>query len=216
MKQLLQLLILSNIIFLFLNSCSNEASTEVVSLEDILPTSVKYSEETLKDTTRVYKEPKHSHDTITNLDKVLYEQFPELKEEIDLTPERFFVDRLRPLAKIVKTLKLDSTQIHLVVWNFKDSIQTENAFFNWLDNFGENQDEIRVGDNFRYKTQGNFIYVGEVDLIYAYAADSFDYDVIDRLINQTYGKDWKYSVQQAKGKRAKWLALPEDAQSAEL
>jgi len=217
MKHLRLLKNYSPILFtVFFISCSSSPKTEAVDLEDVLPSSKKYTEEQAKDSVRVYTEPKHSHDNFTLLDTVLYEQFPELIPVLNLTPDRFFVDRLRPTSKINKTINLDSVAIQFVVWEFTDSIQTENAFFNWLDNFGEDQDALRIAEPFRYKESANYIYVGQQKIVYVYAQEIFDYSPFEQLIETVYGKEWKYCVHQQKGKRAKWLVLPTDVENTNL
>ena len=217
MKHLKYLKTYSTILFIvILTSCSSASENEPGDLKDILPSSNKYAEEKLTDTVRVYQEPLHSHDDFTFLDTVLYEQFPQLKSVLNVTPNRFFIDRLNPQSKLSKSISIDSVAVAFIVWEFKDSIQTENAFFNWLDNFGEEQDVIRVGEIFKYKETGNYIYVGKDKLVFVSSSEMFNFSPFKSLIEKVYGKEWKYSVHQPKGQRAKWLVLPEDVKNSEL
>lgn len=201
---------------LFLFGCSAKPSNEIIDIKDVLPTSKNYAEEKLKDTTQVFQKSEHTHDSFSLLDTVLYEQFPQLKPILNLTPDRLFVDRLRPVSKVNKTILIDSVGVEFVIWEFQDSIQTENAFFNWLDNFGKSQDAIRVGDTFRYKESGNYIYVGLQKIVYVFSNELFDFTPFQSLIESVYGINWKYCVHQQKGKRAKWLVLPEDVKNSKL
>ena len=193
------------VLFFFLFSCSNKKKDETVDLSDITTSSERYKEgkvEVKKD-----KKIKVSFtDTldvhfIGILDSLNINDSVVRKLDIVSFPDRFGA---KSITKFYWKEITDS--INFIDWEFTDSLKTENAFYNWIDCFGENCRSIKIGDKVKIQKRGLLVLVNEKHLIVIDSDKKIDYlKWVSLLKNQLFGENWKYIVFQPKKGKAVWM-----------
>ena len=111
--------------------CTSGAKEEVVNLSEITTSSERYKEGDIKSK----KETKeiNTYDSLNTTLKYFIDTLGINKESIEITTKFDFIDRFEneTQQKINILFGLDSVSMNY--WEFKDSVQTMNAFYNWLD-----------------------------------------------------------------------------------
>jgi len=94
------------------------------------------------------------------------------------------------------------------VYNFSDSIKLNNAFYNWLDCFGSDCDEVKLNHDIEsVKTPPSFTLVYDtvlVDVKYLCEHEKNDWKSFQKSIIDTYGKNYRYRIDVNCGGPLKW------------
>ena len=193
------------VLFFFLFSCSNKKKEETVDLSEITTSSERYKEGKLE--SKKDKKKKVSFtDTLDVhfkgiLDSLNINDSVVRKLDIVSFPDRFGA---KSITKFYWKEITDS--INFIDWEFTDSLKTENAFYNWIDCFGENCISIKIGDKVKIQKRGLLVLVNEKHLIVIDSDKKIDYlKWVSLLKNQLFGENWKYVVFQPKKGKAVWM-----------
>ena len=195
--------------FLFLSfilfSCSNNKKEETVDLSEITSSSERYKEG--KSEVKKKKEKELNFiDTLDVrfkgiLDSLKINDSVVRKLDIVLFPDRFGA---KSITKFYWKEKKDS--INLLDWEFSDSLKTENAFYNWIDCFGENCKSIKIGDKIKIQKRGLLILVNDKHLLVIDATSKIDCESWIKLVgSQKFGDTWKYIVYQPQKGKSTWM-----------
>ena len=195
--------------FLFLSfilfSCSNNKKEETVDLSEITSSSERYKEG--KSEVKKKKEKELNFiDTLDVrfkgiLDSLKINDSVVRKLDIVLFPDRFGA---KSITKFYWKEKKDS--INLLDWEFSDSLKTENAFYNWIDCFGENCKSIKIGDKIKIQKRGLLILVNDKHLLVIDATSKIDCESWIKLVgSQKFGDTWKYIVYKPQKGKSTWM-----------
>ena len=189
----------------FLFSCSNNKKEETVDLSEITSSSERYKEG--KSEVKKKKEKELNFiDTLDVrfkgiLDSLKINDSVVRKLDIVLFPDRFGA---KSITKFYWKEKKDS--INLLDWEFSDSLKTENAFYNWIDCFGENCKSIKIGDKIKIQKRGLLILVNDKHLLVIDATSKIDCESWIKLVgSQKFGDTWKYIVYQPQKGKSTWM-----------
>lgn len=192
---------LLSILMLFFISCSSNLEVETVSLEDILPkSSYPTSNQDVEDTGDSTSTSSFKSDLLKAIqDSALH--FSETPYSVKLFP-----DRLRHVVRHQELIVLDSDSIALTAWQFSDSLTTINAFYNWLDCFGDNCSEIKIGEEVKFSKNSVLTLVSNYHLVHITSSKSFDMikwqnEIVPSLFPDEF---WIYALSQSAKKKAKW------------
>ena len=125
-------------------------------------------------------------------------------EEVQPLNKQYLPDRFGALSSD-KFILIDETDtVKYCRWVYKDSVKLLSAFYNWLDNFGEDRNSVRVGDEVNFSTEAFQIYVSDSTLIYVEGdrATSRWLAFHDSL---GLGSTWKFAIEQRRAGKAKWF-----------
>jgi hypothetical protein len=193
------------VLFFFLFSCSNKKKEKTIDLSEITTSSERYKEGKLE--SKKDKKKKVSFtDTLDVhfkgiLDSLKINDSVVRKLDIVSFPDRFGA---KSVTKFYWKEITDS--INFIDWEFTDSLKTENAFYNWIDCFGENCRSIKIGDKVKIQKRGLLVLVNEKHLIVIDSDKKIDYlKWVSLLKNQLFGENWKYIVFQPKKGKAVWM-----------
>ena len=191
--------------FIFsLFSCSQKRKEKTIDLSDITTSSERYKEgEEKKDSTAplvmftdsllvsylgILDSLKLDYSSIQKLDTVLF-------------PDRFGA---KSIVKFYWKEKKDS--INFMDWEFKDSIKTTNAFYNWIDCFGSKCRSIKIGEKIKIQKRSLLVLVNEKHMIAVDSERKIDNEKWLKLLkDQGFGESWKYIVSQPNKGKANWL-----------
>ena len=191
-------------LFLILFSCTNDEKEETVDLSDITSSSERYKEGKAE-----IKKKKKEVNFIDTLDVRFKGILDSLKindsvvQKLDIVsfPDRFGA---KSVTKLYWKEKRDS--INLLDWEFTDSLKTENAFYNWIDCFGENCKSIKIGDKIKIQKRGLLILVNEKHLLVIDSGSKIDCEKwIEIVRGQQFGDSWKYIVYQPQKGKSTWM-----------
>jgi hypothetical protein len=182
---------------------------DTVDMDDITHTSDKYQD---NDTVDAIKDVKLSFtDTLKDCYKGIIDSLmldPKTVQNLDVIqlPDRFG-------AKFVQKMywKTEKDSLCLMDWEFKDSIKTATAFYNWLDCFGNSCKTIKIGDNVKIHPRNILILVNENHLFSIDSNLKIDQEKwLKMLKDQSIGENWKFIVSQPKRGKATWMSLKDE------
>lgn len=192
-------------LFCILFSCSNKEKEETVDLSEITSSSERYKEGKSDVKKKKMKEVNFI-DTLDVrfkgiLDSLKINDSVVRKLNIVSFPDRFGA---KSVTKFYWKEKKDS--VNLLAWEFTDSLKTENAFYNWIDCFGENCKSIKIGDKIKIQKRGLLILVNDKHLLVVDANSKIDLEKWINLIrDQQFGDNWKYIVYQPQKGKSIWM-----------
>jgi len=119
-----------------------------------------------------------------------------------------FPDRFLPKStkKLILMQEVDSTLF--CQWSFKDSTQTKNAFYNWLDCFGEKCKSIKFGETINFQKDNFVILVNDTSLMYITSVKKIQQDDWLQFFEKTEEiKNWKTVIYQSSRSKATWFKV---------
>jgi hypothetical protein len=119
-----------------------------------------------------------------------------------------FPDRFLPKStkKLILMQEVDSTLF--CQWSFKDSTQTKNAFYNWLDCFGEKCKSIKFGETINFQKDNFVILVNDTSLTYITSVKKIQQDDWLQFFEKTEAiKNWKTVIYQSSRSKATWFKV---------
>jgi hypothetical protein len=182
-------------------SCKSEVVVETIALEDVLPQST-YTQDTSR--MDVEEEAELVSEFELSLRKAIRDSSLIFsKGEFSL---KYFPDRLTNVSREQELIIVDSDSILFTVWEFPDSLTTINAFYNWLDCFGENCTEMKIDEEINFSKKNVLTFVSDHHLIYLESVSSFNMNKWkNEIIPVLYPDDfWIYAIAQQAKRRGKW------------
>ena len=194
-------------IAILFTSCTDDTEYEVVSIDEVLPQAQRdydYSEDTLQ---KEETDLSPTQEQLLNVDpEIVFDKNNELKDRKSL----FMPDRLGYSEKSEEYFQKDSISFHYIKWSFEDSLKTVNAFYNWLDCFGEKCKSIRLTDEINGSPEAFLIWVSNESIYYLGSDQNLNKNYWE---DKLFGKDeieWNIKMHQAVRGRIVWsLPTPE-------
>lgn len=190
--------------FMLLFSCSDPES-ETVSLEDISHTSDKFNNvDDKKDVVEVKDEKPKTAYFLTAFDSI-YKDAAWYKLDSLLFPDRFGPSKLEKWYLLNK--KDSIVALH---YEFKDSLRTKNAFFNWIDCYGPKCTSYQVGSQFKKQARNSLFLVGEKHLVYLESASPIAAEKLVGILNEEKeDQNWIYVLEIPGRKKTRWTTIRE-------
>lgn len=182
-------------LLLLLISCGGPEE-EVIDINDIMPS----SERNYND-----KEAEKEVDSLDQYRKFFQVLNGELSA-VELLEDRKFPDRFGPDYTLAVQCFGEDT-IEYRSWSYKDSASTMNAFFNWLDCFGDNCKSFRIAEPSRMQKEAMLLLVGDTSLIYVSSRNIHMKDWYDFLEGKGYANKWNYAIEQKHWGKPEWFTI---------
>ena len=211
MKLFIQIVVLFSFFFIAY-SCGDNKEDDVIDMSDVTPSSERYKEgeETKKD----------KKDTLSfadSLPQLYLGIIDSLKLEHDLVQKidsLMFTDRFNAKSNLKMYWKSNGDSVNFFHWNFKDSLKTKTAFFNWLDCFGKGCKTISIGEKVNFQKRSMLLLVNEKSMIFIDSDKKIDpLKWIAILEAQKFGENWRYIITQPKKGKAKWSTLKDKVET---
>ena len=188
--------------------CGSNTEQEVLDLDDFLP---KYEEGNF---------PEEPEDTLVTWDieecilQALTKNGLQFQQNLSIgSNQRLFPER----TNFVESQKMEIWNdeidtIAVVWWEYEDSNQLINAFFNWLDCFSPECLALQFGDDLRIKSKNSFeVWAGNEVLLWISAKNKFDAtDVLNVLSTCKTTNLWYYSLIQKGNSNIEWKKHAQD------
>jgi hypothetical protein len=196
-------------IVLFIFSCSSE-NEKVVKLDDIVSGSKEINVE--KDTIAF-------NDTTQKLSFFVNR----LCDSLKINKKTTFIDSSFDFPERFHPIKIDKVTFHqgdLISykhWKWSDSIKATQAFFNWLDQFGDGRKSLIVGDEVNVTKKGFIVLLQDKSIVYLEFASNFKLTYYaDKLTKCGFGKHWKYILFQQPFRKTTWIDCISDTTNCQL
>jgi hypothetical protein len=198
-----QLIFITSLILL-ITSCGDKEN-ETIDLSDIIEGSDRYNE----DSTNVNGKP-NELDTLAQF----LEDFKShgiTADKLLVFEDNYFPDRLGPIDTKKFELIRDDNTFRFIQWNFKDSTKVMNAFFNWMDCFGEKCKSIFIGEERIFQNNPFQLLVNDSALVFIEGIESFDFKEWENyFVEKGVPLDWNYVIEQRKRGKAHWFNYIEE------
>ena len=125
--------------------------------------------------------------------------------QLSIITQRMFPERFGILSSNKFELIQENDTSRYFNWSFKDSVQTMNAFYNWMDHFGEKGKSIRVGEEKGLQVNPLIIFVGDTNLIFIEAKSKINEKEWEEFFENLGYKKWHYFLKQRKYGKVKWF-----------
>lgn len=208
-------LLACSLAILTITACSKKAEVEAVDYKDIMPSAQREYEEGLERDTLQQQEV-FFLDNAQAEDSLLMHAYPKLQLKNLNNEFAYFPDRLNYAEKWARIGNLDSLELTLVKWTFADSVLTENAFFNWLDCFGEKCMSLRVGQDTSFSDFNTYLIVTRREILFVNSAEIEDLKPYVYRLKEGLLSEEKYILEQRAGRNTNWLVLPADVKEAQI
>lgn len=187
---------LASILILF--SCGRKEN-KIMDMKDITPKSER----------NYTKQKKENVDTIDfGFNSVVANELGFNLSGIKFNETALFPDRFSPTRtkKLVLMQELDSTLF--CQWSFKDSTQTKNAFYNWIDCFGPKNKSIYFGQNVNFQKDNFIILVNDTSITYISSVKIIQHaDWLSYFEKTQELKNWKIVINQGVRSKAIWFKV---------
>lgn len=206
-------LYITGILLLFV-SCKNEEA-ETVDFNDVVKPSEKYgNDDTVK--TQPQAEPFY-YDSISAFSQQLSDSLAFDRKQLFKLDTLIYPDRFG--AKQTDKWYSISPKDSLVFmrWQFKNMVQTQNTFFNWLDCYGPRCKTIAVGEPASFSKRSVLFLIRDKEMIFVESSQKIDGEKLLAIINSLEKqKQWHYFIlQQPKGKAA-WKTVDAEGVISDL
>ncbi len=193
---------------LFCFSCSEKPNEDIIDMSEITPNSEHYKGDTLNKSDSItisfVDTLKSSYTGIIDSLKIDHNTLHSL--DVDQFPDRFN-------AKFTQKMywKTEKDSVCFEDWEFKDSLKTLTAFYNWLDCFGASCKTIKVGDKVRIHHRNILLLVNEKHILLIDSNLKIDQEKWLKILkDQSFGENWKFIVSQPKKGKASWSSLKDE------
>ncbi|AEA44811.1 hypothetical protein [Fluviicola taffensis] len=185
-------------------SCS-ETPTETVSLDDISHTSDKFNDvDDKKEEVKTQDDKPKTAFFLVAFDSI-YKDASWHKLDSLLFPDRFGPSKLEKWY-----LLGNKDSIVALHYEFKDSLRTKNAFFNWIDCYGPKCLSYQVGSQFKKQNRNSLFLVGANHLIYIESKYPIPSDKLLPILNEKEkDQNWIYMLEIPGKKKTRWSVIKE-------
>ena len=136
--------------------------------------------------------------------------------ELDTVGESMFVDRFQPKAFKKLNLQMKEGEVFFGQWTFKDSLRTMNAFYNWLDCFGEHCKSHKYLAEEKFQSDAMLVFLNDTSLTYISSTLPLDENKWQTYLSLQYGNElWDIVVIQKKQRKAQWFEYKIDPSKKE-
>jgi hypothetical protein len=196
-------IVVSLFVLFLLFSCGQKPKEEVLDMEDIIPQSDRYKE-------GVTTDPKK--DTVDlGFDIWLADKSGIVVMEVDKHEEPMFVDRFQPKSMLKVDLTTKTETLFFGQWTFKDSLKTMNAFYNWIDCFGENCKSLKYLKETNFQSDPMLIFLNDTSITYISSASQLDEKKWQKYLSlKNKTALWDLVVVQKKQRKASWYSYAVD------
>lgn len=185
---------------LILFGCSDSTEDILLSEQDLVPNSTYEIKN--PDSSSVINKAENSGQVLS-----YFEQFHDSIHITRISEEpNYLPNRLSFLKKEHFYANYHQSHTEISIWEFKDSLTTANALFNWLDCFGNECYEIGVGDEIKFSKNSIFIMMSNCHLIYLMDSSDIDFKFWEQqLLIALNLKNSNLQLRQKAGQTTNWI-----------
>lgn len=189
---------------LILFSCT-DPEKETLTLDEISHTTDKFQDvKDSKEIKQIKDEKPKSAYFLTAFDSI-YKDVSWFKLDSLLFPDRF-----GPSKSEKWYLLNQKDSLVALRYEFKDSLRTKNAFFNWIDCYGPKCISYQVGSQFKKQSRNSLFLVGTNNLIYMESKFAISTKKMIELLNEKKeDQNWIYIVEIPARSKTRWSAMKE-------
>lgn len=189
-------------------SCKDTTNEKPLSMDDIVAQSDKYKENDtpIQETKTIF-----FYDSLSLVAQRIADTLPLMRESILLSDTLLPPDRFLFSSKEKWTGMSQESPILVAQWQYKDSLQTKNAFFNWLDCYGKGCASLRLFEEKKLSKASFLFFILDRRMIYVSTSTKMDAKKMIESLAVTFPKDRiLYVVSQTAGRKTEWWSMIEE------
>lgn len=181
----------------FLVACGEKDTEHVINLKDVIP-KAEGSKPALK--SKITNKPDCRFNMqLAGESGVAIDGFHSV--DVALLPDRF---NPTSVTKLALTKGKDS--VLFSQWIFQDSSHTQNAFYNWLDCFGQTCKSFKIGQQGRFQHESFIMFVNDTSLTYISSQIKLNPKQWVQYFEKNNAIDtWRYVLYQPNRAKASWF-----------
>jgi hypothetical protein len=110
---------------------------------------------------------------------------------------KYIPDRLASDSSLSRSYLIDSSLVILKTWKYKDSITNINAFYNWLDCFGDDCSSITVGDSIGVSKNAFLLFQDDINMYFVQSPDRLKENTWEEFFaKEQKNTSWNYVLKQ--------------------
>lgn len=195
-------LFLLSLVLLITAACGGKKKNEVIDMKDITPHSNRNYDSRETEIVETFD---------FGFDQRVADSIGLHVMEIDSVKEPFFVDRFSPRSQTKVYLQLKEDKILFCQWTFNDSVKTKNAFYNWIDCYGEKCKSIHFGQKVNFQKDNFRLFMNDTSMTYISSSlklSTKDWQAYLKSVNGV--EQWNLIIEQATRGKAKWMRFFDD------
>lgn len=150
-------------VLILLVQCNSKPEQKTISFDEITPDSKRdYS---TNDSIKTANQTS-DFESLSDFSKQFVDSFKIEQTSIKRWDTTLFADRFGSKFSEKWSSKTEQDSLLFLRWTFKDSAQTKNTFFNWLDCFGPKCIPMLVGDERKIQVRSFVLLVLEKEIVY--------------------------------------------------
>lgn len=191
------------LLLILVAACTGGPREEEVSFDELAPASDKYKEGE-KEGEKEQKTAQY-FDSLSSFSQRYIDSMHLPHANIYVLDTLIFPDRFGAMKTEKWALKTATDSLVFMYWKFKDSLKTENTFFNWLDCYGNRCASIHVGDNTAFGKRGQLFIVQGQYLFSIQSGKKIDLEKNLAFFDaEKWEKQRKYIALQQVRKKTEW------------
>lgn len=188
---------------ILLLNCKGQGKEEELTFDELSPASRKYTEGDSLKTEKT--KAAYFFDSLSPFLRRFIDSMGLPHTNISDLDTLIFPDRFGAIKTEKWAVKTSDDSLVFMYWKFKDSVKTENTFFNWIDCYGSRCVSIHVGENKAFSKRGHlFLVQGQ----YFFSIESNKKIDLERILSffdhENWEKQRKFIVIQQARKKASW------------
>ena len=178
-------------------SCGEKSKNEVIDMSEISPSSNRNYDDDSK--------PEEIDTIDYGFNSAVVNELGLNLSDIHLYEYPLFPDRFNPRTtkKLVLMQEMDST--FFCQWSYRDSVATKNAFYNWIDCFGERCKSIKMYERANLQKENFVLFMSDTAIVYISSSKQLKYADWQTYFKKTKNiEDWKLIMHQGVRGKTNW------------
>ncbi len=197
------------------SACKGGTEAETVDFDDIAKPSVKYNGADSSQKEEVVA-PVY-FDSISTFSQQLADSLAFAHPNIFKLDTLIYPDRFGALKADKWYYISAKDSLVFMRWEFKNAVQTQNTFFNWLDCYGKRCKSIAVGEEVNFSKRATLFLLGDKELIFIESAQKINAEKwLSILANMKKQKQWNYFILQQPRGKAVWKQTDAEGEILDL
>ena len=188
-------------------SCNSGEKQEVLQMDDIIPSSDRYKE---GQSEKIDVDIHNYFDSLSSFSGKVSDTLGVSRSSVFISDSLLFPDRFFCRSKEKWFGSIGENEALISVWTYKDSLETKNALFNWLDCLSQRCRTLQLYEERKISKESFLIFATERKMIYISSPNSLKAQFFIENLHKMLPKDKiLFVISQEIGKKTIWWRFEE-------
>lgn len=188
----------------FVAGCTGNSTQDPVTFDEVTPDSKKEYHKTdslVVDTVKAF-----SISSLSDFSQNFADSLLVVDSRFSQWDTLLFPDRFQAVSKEKWKANFGKDSLVFARWEFKDSIQTKNAFYNWLDCFGTKCKSVELNSEKRIQKQAFFILLTNKQLLFVESKKRLKFEDLHAFFSEQLKRETLlFWLQQETSGKVNWM-----------